>query len=195
MSNGLVEGRECGTCTACCTALTIDEPELQKLPGYTCLNCRLGAGCAIYETRPNLCREWYCAWRRLDWIAETLRPDRSGVLIIPLRQDIPPECTAGFGLDFLVLNHAALQAEGLPEALAKSVGDNIATFLSVPRDQGHRSIRAFLNEDLNDDVARGQLSAVRRHFKMLYTTLKFLGEADPGQPITIRNRVAPDGSA
>jgi hypothetical protein len=195
MSNGLVDGRECGSCTACCVALTIDEPELQKLPGYACSNCREGAGCAIYETRPKICREWFCAWRRLDWIAATLRPDRSGVLIIPFKQDTPPEGGAGFGLDFLVLNHAALKAEALPEALAKSVGDNIATFLSVPREPGNRSARAFLNEDLREDVARGQISELRRHVKMVYTTLKFLAESDPDQPITIQNQPAPDGPA
>ena len=42
----------------------IDHPDLQKMPGTTCRNCKSG-GCQIYETRPDPCRRFFCGWRYL----------------------------------------------------------------------------------------------------------------------------------
>ena len=77
----LVAGRECGTCNVCCVALTIDDPALRKAQGYRCRNATRDNGCTIYEDRPGTCRAFFCGWRRLKWVREPLRPDRSGVLV------------------------------------------------------------------------------------------------------------------
>ena len=61
----LIEGRECGACTVCCTWPTIDKPEVQKKSGAVCKHCT-ATGCGIYETRYPICREYYCAWRALE---------------------------------------------------------------------------------------------------------------------------------
>jgi len=76
---GLVPGRECGACTACCSEITIDDPEMQKPPRQTCVHC-VAEGCSIYETRPHDCRTWFCAWRRIAALPDHLRPDRCGLL-------------------------------------------------------------------------------------------------------------------
>src|SRR5580693_3027169 len=81
VSGDLVAGRECGPCNACCTALTIDDPDLQKVQGYRCKHSQRDGGCGIYAARPQTCQEFFCGWRRLKWVRETLRPDRSGVLV------------------------------------------------------------------------------------------------------------------
>jgi hypothetical protein len=75
----LVPGRSCGTCTLCCTVLAIDQPDIQKEAGVTCRHCR--GGCAVYETRPVLCRDFHCGWRQLPILDEDWRPDRSGVFV------------------------------------------------------------------------------------------------------------------
>ncbi len=75
----LVEGRACGECVACCVEIAIDDLELSKPAGRPCVHCG-PRGCAIYESRPNSCRAWYCAWRRLADLPEHLRPDRSGLM-------------------------------------------------------------------------------------------------------------------
>ena len=89
--------RQCGGCTACCTAMHIRE--LRKAPGVTCLNERPGVGCAIYHTRPASCRNYHCAW--LDGESGELdRPDRTGIILdritvqsaIPGRGAIPAVC-------------------------------------------------------------------------------------------------------
>ena len=71
-------GRECGSCTACCTVLAI--AELQKPARWACSYVACGH-CGIYEQRPQSCRDFNCAWLR-GAIAgdESLRPDKLGLL-------------------------------------------------------------------------------------------------------------------
>lgn len=68
--------RSCGDCIACCTALTIEE--LGKPAGVACENLT-PEGCGIYETRPQVCRDFSCLWASgsFNWKG---RPDRSGVM-------------------------------------------------------------------------------------------------------------------
>lgn len=74
--------RSCGTCTACCTALAIEE--LDK-PGFTaCPHVRTNdangcAGCGVYETRPGCCRDFQCLWLQ-GHLREEDRPDQLGVI-------------------------------------------------------------------------------------------------------------------
>jgi hypothetical protein len=75
----LVPGRDCGACTACCVEITIDDPMLSKAPRTTCLHCAAN-GCSIYATRPDVCRSWFCAWRRSADLPDRLSPDRCGLL-------------------------------------------------------------------------------------------------------------------
>lgn len=75
----LVPGRACGECTVCCTAMAVDNPQFQKEAGVTCKHCR--GSCTIYETRPQLCRDFHCGWRQLPILDDGWRPDRSGVFV------------------------------------------------------------------------------------------------------------------
>lgn len=73
----------CGTCTACCTSLTVDV--LLKPEGTPCKHLRTdrpGKSCARYETRPKTCEHFVCLWRiaRLD---ESYRPDKVGIVLFP----------------------------------------------------------------------------------------------------------------
>lgn len=70
--------RECGPCTACCTVHQVEE--LRK-PARQACDHLCPSGCAIYESRPNTCRQFNCLWLRggLDR-NETLRPDHLGLV-------------------------------------------------------------------------------------------------------------------
>ena len=83
-----LQDRPCGDCIACCQVLNIDEPELVKPQGMLCPNCT-GAGCSIYETRPQVCRSWNCAWKRIASMPPETRPDAMGVLFTVDRH-LPP---------------------------------------------------------------------------------------------------------
>jgi hypothetical protein len=80
--------RPCGDCVACCILLNIDEPELVKPEGAICPNCT-GAGCGIYDTRPQVCRGWNCAWKRIPSLPPETRPDRLGVMFT-IERRLPP---------------------------------------------------------------------------------------------------------
>jgi hypothetical protein len=54
-----VEWRQCGTCTACCTALAVKE--LGK-PYYCKCEHEAPSQCSIYEKRPPNCRSFQCFW-------------------------------------------------------------------------------------------------------------------------------------
>ena len=72
--------RSCGDCTACCTVLTVDTPDLKKPAGTPCAKLT-AQGCSIHAERPHICRTWFCAWRRVAAMPEDARPDRSGLLV------------------------------------------------------------------------------------------------------------------
>ena len=80
-------GRRCGTCTACCDGWvkgTIEGHDM--FPGRPC-HFRGEGCCTIYERRPvDPCRNFVCGWLQAGSpFPEEFRPDRLGVLIIPVR--------------------------------------------------------------------------------------------------------------
>jgi hypothetical protein len=82
--------RQCGECMVCCTYLKVpgvpkaglchcphssfDEPTKDGILFYT------GKGCASYDSRPEACSGYRCAWLR-GLGNEEDRPDRCGILI------------------------------------------------------------------------------------------------------------------
>ena len=53
-------GRTCGDCTLCCELLEVEE---LKIPARCkCPHEMKHGGCAIYQTRPSVCRDFACKW-------------------------------------------------------------------------------------------------------------------------------------
>ena len=68
----------------CCTVLRIealDKAELTPCP-HLC-----DAGCAIYATRPEACREYFCGWRALPFVGEHWFPPQSGMMVFPMASE------------------------------------------------------------------------------------------------------------
>jgi uncharacterized protein len=72
-------GRSCGSCTACCKVLIIEE--LQKPAGVICSDCKIGVGCGVYAERPDACRNFICAWLYSPFMGPELKPERTHVVI------------------------------------------------------------------------------------------------------------------
>lgn len=68
--------RGCGECRACCTTCAV--VELNKPLNTPCQHL-CDRGCGIYESRPNSCREYDCAWLQ-GHLSDKHRPDRSGIV-------------------------------------------------------------------------------------------------------------------
>jgi hypothetical protein len=52
--------RRCGECSLCCTTHAVQK--IAKRAGVPCSNLDTIAGCVLYATRPNACRNYHCAW-------------------------------------------------------------------------------------------------------------------------------------
>lgn len=148
----LVPDRSCGTCNVCCVALTIDDPAMQKLQGYRCRNTLPDKSCAIYASRPETCRTFFCGWRRLKWVRDTLRPDSSGVLVRLHSEVSAASGTARLGIMITLLTNAALKAEGLAETVAAAVAAGLPVYLHLPGPPGYTAAQVRINEALSDAV-------------------------------------------
>jgi hypothetical protein len=153
----LIPGRECGDCTVCCTALTINKPEIQKLSGAACRHCA-GGGCAIYEARPPVCRSFYCAWRTVDIFSEDWRPDRSGVMPYVETEGISDsfELSTGIGLMLVGNPLKIVRQKVFQDFVVTGVMSSVPLFLSLPGPRGYQAATASLNtEQMLDAIARG----------------------------------------
>ncbi len=74
--------RPCGGCSACCYAPRIKPLDLDH---FTHCQHETPIGCAIYSTRPQVCRDFQCLWSRGMVVPgipkELLRPDQLGMFI------------------------------------------------------------------------------------------------------------------
>jgi hypothetical protein len=135
----LVPGRGCGECTVCCTVLAIDKPAIQKAAGVTCRHC--AKGCAIYETRPTLCRDFHCGWRQLPILSEDWRPDRSGVFVEI--EEIEGETVLSLVLTGNPLK--IVRQDWFQDFVATGVKGGVALHLGVPGPPGFQGASVPLN--------------------------------------------------
>lgn len=164
---------------------------MHKLPGVKCSHCSLGQGCHIYNTRPNVCRDYYCLWRSLPEMDDSWRPDLSGIMMIPI--DTPPPLGTHFGVT-LILTGAPeiLRSEKFAGMLAGFVESGTAVYLDVPQGIGYYSHRAFLNDRLNHAISIRDLAAVQA---LIWGCYQALVAKEPvklsGDEVTASNTIPP----
>lgn len=84
-ASAIVPGRSCGSCTMCCKIFDI--PQINKLYGQWCPHVRQGRGCGIYETRPDVCRTYHCAWLLHPHLGPEWKPERAKFTLDFIDQD------------------------------------------------------------------------------------------------------------
>jgi hypothetical protein len=153
----LIPGRECGDCTACCTWLTINKPEIQKVSGSTCKHCVKG-GCSIYESNFPICKAFYCAWRTVDIFGEEWRPDKSGVLPYVETEGISESFDLSTGVGLMLIGNPLkiVRQRWFQGFVVTGVMNSIPIFLSLPGPRGYQSATTSLNTE-------EMLSAIRRN--------------------------------
>ena len=137
----LVENRDCGKCSACCVTLRIETEGFNKLADESCHH--LIDGCAIYESRPEVCRTWYCAWRYMAGLDEYWRPDKSNVLLRFRGGERP-----GIILQSLGLPQEVFETERSLGLVTSLIENGIPVFISVPGKAGHCNAIIEVNERL-----------------------------------------------
>lgn len=149
----------CGACSVCCKALTFELAGSLKPAGVMCPHCTAPKGCGIYETRPQLCRAWYCGWRYLG-LGEDWRPDRSEILIL-LREGPAPDGLQNGVEFFLVGDREKVFWLPLVKYIAALIEEPAPVYLSLPGDPGCASPWVYLSDiaALKDAIARRDLAA------------------------------------
>lgn len=130
----------------CCKVFGIDMPEIQKQPGAMCRHGVSGR-CEIHQTRPDICRNYYCGWRRLEIFGDDWRPDRSGVLV-ELGQSgafAPYSSSVGFVLVLIKNPFQTIREERFINFVINCVKRNVCLFLSLPGPRGRQSAGLSLN--------------------------------------------------
>ena len=72
--------KECGTCALCCKVMGIYA--LQKPRGQWCPNVMPKCGCAIYESRPQECRDFSCTWLLDENLGPEWKPDKCKMVLV-----------------------------------------------------------------------------------------------------------------
>jgi hypothetical protein len=153
----LIAGRDCGDCAVCCVLPNIDKPEIQKQSGARCKHCT-GTGCTIYDTRPPVCRAWYCAWRTVDIFGPEWRPDKSGVLALVETEGIPENFELATGISLMLTGNAnrIIRQKYFQDFVVTGVMNSVPLFLSLPGPRGYQAATVFLNnQDMLDAIKRG----------------------------------------
>ena len=75
-----IPGKACGPCYFCCKVLEIEE--FKKTAGKLCEHCVGSGGCGVYDTRPQVCRDYHCDWKEDRGLSSQMRPDKVGALLM-----------------------------------------------------------------------------------------------------------------
>ncbi|MBM3506971.1 MAG: hypothetical protein FJX64_04460 [Alphaproteobacteria bacterium] len=75
-----VAGRSCASCTLCCKVMAVRELNKPRLTW--CTHCDKKRGCTQYETRPETCREFYCAWMTTAELGDHWKPLASRMVLV-----------------------------------------------------------------------------------------------------------------
>src|SRR6478736_4736516 len=136
----LIPGRDCGGCTVCCVFPTINKPEIQKLSGARCRHCA-STGCGIYDSRPPVCRAYYCAWRTVDIFSDEWRPDKSGVLAYVETEGISDAFDLSTGIGLMLVDNPlkTVRQKWFQEFVVTGVMNSVPLFLSLPGPRGHQA--------------------------------------------------------
>jgi hypothetical protein len=135
----LVQGRTCGECTLCCTVMAIDKPDIQKEAGVKCRHC--SGDCTIYQTRPTLCRDFYCGWRQLPILDDSWRPDRSNVFV----ELEPMNDKIGLSLVLVANPLKTVRQTWFIDFVITGVRGNVPLELGIPGPKGYQGAVLPLN--------------------------------------------------
>lgn len=147
----LLDGRNCGECTICCTTLKVDTPDFKKPAGTPCVHVGAG-GCAIHAVRPQICRTWYCGWRRAAALPDAARPDRSGLLVSVNYVREPRNCLEGVSINVRLLPGSNAIEDGMAAAVLDTLCERM---VPVWFSDGSRKMLMHPTNDVAQHVIAG----------------------------------------
>jgi uncharacterized cysteine cluster protein YcgN (CxxCxxCC family) len=134
---------ECDGCTLCCKLLRIDETN--SIPNEVCNYCEENTGCKIYNTRPEPCKIFECAWKQMKNAGDELRPDKCGVLFEKWSDYIMVGATDRYNISPLIMGQINFfNKEGISVLFINHKKKSKTFFLAT----GHS--KEFVKGEIND---------------------------------------------
>ena len=159
----LVQGRECGDCEVCCRTVSINTPELKKTANTNCHNLRPQGGCSLYPSWPPVCQKFYCAWRTLEDLDDSWRPDQNQIMIEFARENFPGPFAERTGFRFTVLDRNKLSKNRkFARFIMEKIRNGIPCLLAFGIEKNTEPAAAFLNFALEKAVKSNKVNAVLR---------------------------------
>jgi hypothetical protein len=157
--------KSCGACSVCCKDLTFELEGALKPAGVMCQHCKVPNGCGIHETRPQICRAYFCGWHHLPSLDEDWRPEKSEILIL-FREGPAPDGLMD-GIEFeLIGSLDRIFWLPLVRYIATLIEDKAPVYLSIPGEIGFQSPWVYLS-----DIAVLRDAIARRDFAMTTSAL------------------------
>lgn len=126
MENNL---RSCGECTACCDGHIIGNAYGHDFGlGKKCFYL-VQQKCTIYETRPEVCRKYQCAWTQ-GLLPEEHRPDKTGLMVSVENDQTGKQYLKGIEIQPIVPYSIHKTAETF-------CTENNTYYVIIPYDSGH----------------------------------------------------------
>ena len=168
-----VENSACGGCTVCCVVPPVRSPQFSKTSGASCIHRRNGEGCSIHAARPEVCRDWYCGFRTLEFLTDEWRPDKCGLLVVPDDVGIPLTFARRQGLKLIAFRQVDdLAAPFVVDMIAGLVFGEVPTFVAVPGPVGYHGAKALINGALFASAVRRDREFIQNYLQRLYYSLR-----------------------
>jgi hypothetical protein len=119
-------------------------------------------GCRIYDSRPEVCRGFFCGWRVLPKLDDAWRPDRCEILL-ELRPDDVPERFRALGYVFKFTLFGAPDRifwKPFVTLVSGLVSQDFPVTLAVAGKPGYAAGRYFLTDYLKLAVATGDYARI-----------------------------------
>jgi hypothetical protein len=81
--------KACGSCSLCCKLFDVDWLDRPKPAGAWCHHCTPGRGCAIWQSLPQRCGDYFCVWRLDPDLGPEWKPERAKFILTHAHQDAP----------------------------------------------------------------------------------------------------------
>jgi hypothetical protein len=173
----VVPGRDCEGCAVCCDVLAIDTPGLKKPAGVPCVN-QTAQGCAIHAVRPEICRAWFCGWRRIAAMPDAARPDRSRLLVSLDFVREPRNCLEGVAIVVRSLDGAPpFRTELAEEIVDLLCGQLVPVWLH----DGSRKVLVHPESEIARHVISGEVPPPHLREEVAAWRARY-GMFDPKQP-------------
>ena len=134
-SDANVGKKSCGDCSLCCKLMNV--PELNKPRNVWCQHVAVGKGCNIHETRPEVCRGFFCRWTEDVGLGPEWKPNKCKFVLAHHGEDsltvyVDPGAPGAWRKEPYLSRLTAMARQGLENNGILKIVENGQTLVILP---------------------------------------------------------------